>query len=94
MSLAQLSPRLFFQLFCIILCVCTRIEAFPVFFCVEELYPIKNPELSAGSQYIQHAGSYEIQRAGRWFSVYLTALDLSRTSNRRFKKLAASYLPR
>ena len=31
------------------------------------LYPIKNPELSAGSQYTQRAGSFEIQRAGSLF---------------------------
>ena len=58
---------------------------FPTFVCVEEFdfdrlplsikYLIKNPEMTAGSQYIQHAGSFEIQRAGslfiyrRWISL-------------------------
>ena len=67
-----------FQLFLIISCVGTIIEAFPVFFhvkqldfdtllCTSILHPIKNPDLSTGPQYIQHAGSFEIQHAGSLF---------------------------
>ena len=50
-----------------IFCVCVEQLDFDRLLSLSILYPIKNPELTAGSQYIQHAGSFEIQRAGSLF---------------------------